>query len=118
MKGLITLALGLFGTLSVFGDTTPSYPGGQSALESFLSKNIVYPQNARDNGVEGVVMVGFMVGPDGSLNNLKVLKPVDPDLEQEAIRVVGLMPSWIPAENNGTPIEAPSKVNIPFILEN
>lgn len=98
-------------------DTEPSFPGGEEALNKFITENTRYPQVAKDNGVEGIVLVGFIVNADGTLNNIKVIKFVDPDLETEAVRVVKIMPAWIPAEKDGTPIEAPSKVEIPFILE-
>lgn len=108
------LAGGLF---TAKADTEPTFPGGKDALDKFITENTRYPQVSKDNGVEGIVLVGFIVTTDGSLNNIKVIKFVDPDLETEAVRVVRLMPAWIPAEKNGTPIEAPSKVEIPFILD-
>lgn len=114
LMGLGFAALMTFGALA---DEKPSFPGGEEALKAYVSKNTHYPQTAKDNGVEGVVVVGFIVMPDGSLRQLKVVKMVDPDLEKEALRVVNGMPAWIPAEKNGTPIEAPSKVDVPFILE-
>ena len=103
--------------LAALADSNPSFPGGEEALKAYVAQHTRYPQVAMDNGVEGIVVVGFSVMPDGSLNSLKVMKMIDPDLEKEAMRVVGSMPAWIPAEKNGTPVEAPSKVEIPFILE-
>lgn len=95
----------------------PSFPGGDSALEKYISSNLSYPAYAKENGVEGVVTVGFTVGTDGSISNAKILKMVDPDLEKEALRLINAMPSWEPAEKDGSPIEAPAQVNVPFILE-
>ena len=111
---LLILASGLF---TAKADTEPSFPGGETALKKFITENTRYPQISRDNGVEGIILVGFIVMTDGSLNNVKVIRFVDPDLESEALRVVALMPAWIPAQKDGAPIEAPSKVEIPFILE-
>ena len=112
--GLLSLSLGYFGMQA---ETKPSFPGGDAALKKYISEKTVYPEISKENGVEGIVTVDFIVLPDGSLNHLKINKPVDPDLEQEAVRVVGGMPAWIPAEKDGTPIEAPSQVDIPFILD-
>lgn len=95
----------------------PTYPGGAGAMNKYITENLKYPPFAKDNGVEGVVTVGFMVQTDGSLKNLKVVHLVDPDLEKEAMRLVGGMPAWIPAEKDGVPVEAPSQVEIPFVLE-
>ena len=111
---LMMVAAGIFGAMAA---DTPTFPGGEEALTEFISSNTKYPSAAKDNGVEGVVTVGFVVSPDGSLKNIKVVKFVDPDLEKEAVRVVSSMPNWVPAEKDGTPIEAPSKVDVPFILE-
>ncbi|MCH5232055.1 MAG: energy transducer TonB [Muribaculaceae bacterium] len=95
----------------------PTFPGGDAALTKFINDNLHYPEVSKENGVEGVVTVGFLVMTDGTLKQIKIIKFVDPDLETEALRIVALMPAWIPAEKDGTPIEAPSKVLIPFILE-
>ena len=103
--------------LTVKGADEPSYPGGKEALDKFISSQLQYPETAKENGVEGIVLVGFIVMNDGHLRDIKIIKFVDPDLEEEAMRIVGIMPPWIPAEKEGAPVEAPSKVEIPFILE-
>ena len=115
-KFVISLAFAL-GLLAAKAADVPTYPGGEKALNDYLSENTVYPQEAKENGVEGIVTVGFIVAPDGSLQQIKVMKAIDPDLENEAIRVVSGMPAWIPAQKDGAPIEAPSKVEVPFILD-
>ena len=107
----------IFVSLGAFGVENPSFPGGQAALEKYLSENMQYPSYARENGVEGVVTVGFEVGLDGSINNAKILKFVDPDLEKEALRLVQGMPKWEPAQEDGNPVESSAEVRIPFILE-
>ena len=86
-------------------------------MEKYISENLKYPAFAKDNGVEGVVTIGFLVETDGSLKNPKVVHLVDPDLEKEALRLVNGMPAWIPADKDGTPVAAPAQVNIPFVLE-
>lgn len=118
MKKIIASIITLVtASLGVYAENIPTFPGGEGALKRYIEESIRYPEIAKENGVEGIVVVGFLVAEDGNLKNIKVIKFIDPDLEQEAIRVVTGMPAWIPAEKDGTPIEAPSKVDVPFILE-
>lgn len=86
-------------------DTLPEYPGGRKALECYLAEELVYPGYA-DMAIEGRVWVGFIVELDGSLSHLKVLKGLDPDLDKEALRLVGAMPRWRPAHRGYKAIRA------------
>lgn len=117
MRKILLGALLLLPFLGVKADEKPSFPGGEEALKKYVASQTQYPEIAKENGIEGIVVVGFFVMTDGSLREIKAVRLVDPDLEKEAIRVVSGMPRWIPAEKNGTPVEAPSKVDVPFILE-
>lgn len=118
MKKIIYSVLLLVGGIfSIKAADVPVFPGGEKALKKYLAENTKYPEMAKENGVEGIVSVGFIVNTDGSLSQIKVIKLIDPDLEEEAIRIVTGMPKWIPAEKDGTPVEAPSKVEVPFILD-
>lgn len=92
----------------------PVYPGGEEAMKKFISENLQYPATARENEVEGVVTVAFVVAPDGTLGSFKIVRMVDPDLEKEAIRIVKKMPAWTPADKDGAPVEAPAQVRIEF----
>ena len=112
LSGLIALASGI-----AVANDQPEFPGGNEALQNFIKENVKYPDVAKENGIEGIVAVGFLVDVDGSLQNIKVIKYIDPDLEKEAVRVVTIMPAWIPAEKEGTPVQAPAKVDIPFLME-
>lgn len=94
----------------------PTFPGGEDALNKYISDNLQYPASAKENGVEGVVNVGFIVKTDGSIGTIKIIRMVDPDLEQEAIRLVKNMPAWTPANKDGSPIDAPAEVSVPFVL--
>lgn len=96
---------------------TPQYPGGKAALDEYISTTIKYPEMARENGIEGVVNVSFTVQPDGTIGSIKIVRMVDPDLEQEAIRVVKSMPKWEPATKDGQPVAATATVDVPFTLE-
>jgi len=94
----------------------PSYPGGQSALMSFLSKSIKYPLVAEENGIQGRVMVAFVVEKDGSISNVKVTRSVDPSLDKEALRVVKSMPRWTPGRIDGKPVRVKYTVPVTFRL--
>ena len=117
MKRVLLILSTVMAAFGMFANEKPTFPGGEEALKKYIADHTVYPAIAKENGVEGIVEIGFLVLGDGSLKDIKVTKLIDPDLEQEALRVVAGMPAWIPAEKDGTPIEAPSEVNVPFILE-
>ncbi len=77
------------------------FPGGDGALIKWLGKHTEYPQVALENGVQGTVRVRFVVKKDGTIGDVKVLKPVDPNLDKEAIRVIKSLPKFIPGKMNG-----------------
>ena len=95
----------------------PSFPGGQGALMSFLSSNIKYPVVAQENGVQGRVIVGFVVERDGSITDVKVMRSVDPSLDREAQRVVRAMPRWKPGKQNGSAVRVKYTVPVVFRLQ-
>lgn len=101
---------------AMFADSAASFPGGEEAMKSYLSQNMKYPQMALDNGIEGVVDVAFIVKTDGSVGSIKIVRMVDPDLEQEAIRLVKNMPAWNPAEGPSGAMDSPVTIKIDFIL--
>ncbi len=94
----------------------PSFPGGNGALMKYLSSNIKYPTIAEENGVQGKVIVQFVVGRDGSISGAKVVKSVDPSLDKEAIRVVKSMPKWIPGKQNGQSVNVKYTLPVTFQL--
>jgi len=95
----------------------PQFPGGPSALFEYLSKNIKYPVVAEENGVQGRVIVTFVVERDGSITDVKVVKSVDPSLDKEATRVVKSMPHWIPGKQNGSAVRVKYTVPVTFRLQ-
>ena len=113
---MMLIGAGLLMAGTAFAGEKPEFPGGKSALDAYIAKNMKYPQTALDNGIEGVVDVAFIVKTDGSIGTIKIVRMVDPDLESEAIRLVKGMPAWTPADKNGSPVEAPAQVNINFVL--
>ncbi len=95
----------------------PSFPGGTGALMSFLSSNIKYPVVAQENGVQGRVIVGFVVERDGSITDVRVMRSVDPSLDREAQRVVKAMPRWKPGKQNGSAVRVKYTVPVVFRLQ-
>ena len=95
----------------------PQFPGGPSALFEYLSKSIRYPIEAEKNGVQGRVICCFVVGPDGLISDVKVVKSVDPSLDNEAKRVIGSMPKWIPGKKNGIPVSVKYTTPVTFRLQ-
>lgn len=116
-KKLVTVIALTFGLgLPALALTPASFPGGEEAQQEYIIVNLKYPQAAKDNGIEGVVAVIFTVKTDGSIGNIKIKRMVDPDLENEAIRLVKSMPAWEPALDNGVPVESTAEVDVPFTL--
>lgn len=95
----------------------PTFPGGQSELMQFISKNLKYPTIAAENGVQGRVVCQFVVGSDGRVRDVKVLKTLDPYCDKEAIRVIQSMPRWIPGKQNGKSVSVKYTVPIIFRLQ-
>ena len=90
----------------------PSFPGGQLALMQYL-----YPFEAQENGVQGRVIISFVVEDDGSISHVKVAKSADPALDREAMRVVETMPKWIPGKQNGECVRVRYSVPVVFRLK-
>ncbi len=95
-------------------EVEPSFPGGQKAMTEFIQKNIVYPEKAVEMGVKGTVYVQFVVATDGSIELVNVSKSVHPLLDIEAMRVVKLMPTWLPGKLHNRPIKVRLTVPIQF----
>lgn len=95
----------------------PLFPGGDAALMGYLRDNIHYPTVAAENGVQGRVVVGFVVERDGSITDVNVLRSVDPSLDREAMRVVKSMPKWTPGKQNGSAVRVKYQVPVTFRLQ-
>ena len=98
-------------------DQMASYPGGTPALMDFLNENIKYPEQAEREGIEGRVVAGFIVERDGSVSNIEILKSVHPLLDAEVVRVMSLMPNWIPGKQHGMPIRTRYSMPVTFRLQ-
>lgn len=96
-------------------ETMPSYPGGEEALFEYLKRSVIYPKVAKDNHIQGRVIVGFTVDVDGHITNVKVLRSGgDPSLDREAKRVIQSMPRWIPGKIRGEPVRIKYTVPVNF----
>lgn len=94
----------------------PSFPGGISGLRTYLNQNIRYPAEAQENCVQGRVVVSFVVGKDGHISDVTVLRSVDPSLDKEAVRVIRNMPRWTPGKQGGEPVKVRYNVPVSFRL--
>lgn len=90
------------------------FPGGEKAMYEFIAKNLVYPESAMENGVEGKVIVEFVITADGSVTNPKIVRKIDPDLEDAAIKVIMKMPKWKPALLSGKPVASTTRASVSF----
>lgn len=98
-------------------DQMPQFPGGQDALVKFMSTNVKYPEAARKAGKEGTVQIGFTVTKTGKISNIKVKKSVETTLDAEAVRVVSVMPDWIPGKAKGQAVDIEMVLPVSFKLE-
>jgi len=96
----------------------PSFVGGKEALDKFLLENIVYPQQASENGVQGTVYVSFVVNSKGNVTDAKILRGIGSGCDEEALRVVRMMPNWHPGKQNGKQVRVLFNMPIYFRLQN
>jgi protein TonB len=99
-------------------EVPPSFPGGERELMKWLTENINYPVIAAEQGIQGRVILRFVVGPDGSVGNVEVQRSLDPSCDKEAVRVVKKMPKWIPGKQNGNAVYVYYTLPVLFKLQN
>jgi protein TonB len=85
-------------------------------MYAFLESNLIYPEKLRMSGIQGTVLIQFVIETDGSISNVTVLAGVHPDLDKEALRVVKMMPKWKPGKQMGKPVRSYFNIPIRFIL--
>lgn len=95
----------------------PSFPGGVSVLMKYIANNIQYPKEAQEKGLQGRVITAFIVRKDGSIDDIKVMRGIDPLLDKEALRVVQSMPKWEPGEQRGEAVSVRYILPIQFKLQ-
>ncbi len=92
----------------------PEFPCGENHLRKYIAENTVYPEEAKNKGLEGKVFINFLVSKTGEVQDVKVARGVDPLLDNEAIRVVQSMPKWKPGSQRGKPVEVRFTLQISF----
>jgi TonB family protein len=95
----------------------PSFPGGDEARVRFMIENIKYPENAKKNGIQGKVFVQFIVEKDGKITNVKVIRGFNKECDEEAVRVIKLMPKWNPGKQKGQAVRVQFVLPIKFALD-
>lgn len=98
-------------------EVMPEYPGGMDSLGAFLGRNIKYPKSAKDEGIQGTVFVNFIVEKDGSVGRVKTIRGISDDCDEEAVRVVSLMPDWTPGKQKGQEVRVSFNLPIKFQLD-
>ena len=104
-------------TVVLFVEQKPEFENGDKAMYEFLSKNIVYPTIARENGITGTVFVGFVVSKDGTIRNVEVKRGIGGGCNEEAMRVIKLMPKWKPGKQNGKAVNVAFTLPVKFRLD-
>ena len=99
---------------SVEPDMPATFPGGEVKMMEYLRENLKYPESVREKGIEGKVYVQFVVEKDGSINDVKILRSVCKELDNEAVRVIKAMPKWNPGTQNGEPVRTTMMLPINF----
>jgi len=93
-------------------DTMPEFPGGDTAKFAFFRRNFRYPDAEFEQAIQGTVMVDLTVGPEGTIRGIRITERVSPGIDREALRVLALMPAWVPGRLHGTPVRA--KIHLPI----
>ena len=104
------------GDVYFIADVMPEYPGGMDALKQLLVDNVKYPEQAKKDNVEGKVYVTFIVDENGNVQDEKIARGVNPELDAEALRVVRLMPQWTPGKEDGKTVKVSFTLPIQFAL--
>ncbi len=97
-------------------ENMPEFPGGDVELRKHIAQNIQYPEIAKENGIQGRVFIQFVVNQKGEVEQVKVVRGVDPSLDKEAIRVIQNLPKWTPGSQRGKPVRVSFTVPINFQL--
>ncbi len=98
-------------------ESMPEFPGGPGKMMEYIARNIKYPAMARESGIQGRVFVNFVVEPDGSVSNVKVLRGIGGGCDEEAVRVVESMPKWTPGRQRGKAVRVSFNLPVRFTLQ-
>ena len=109
-------AVEVYGEIYEYVEQMPIFPGGQEALFRFITKNLKYPLIAERNGIQGRVLVSFVITKEGIVTNVNIAKSVDPSLNKEALRVIRMLPDWTPGRKDGKVVNVKFTVPVSFNL--
>jgi TonB family protein len=106
-------------TINVYDvvEQMPCFPGGHRVMYEFIEENMHYPKKCVEKSIQGRVIITFVVERSGKLSNIRVARGVHPALDKEAIRIVKLMPRWIPGRQNGIPLRVKYIIPVTFRLK-
>lgn len=98
-------------------EVQPEFPGGMDSMYAFIQKNLIYPEKAKAEGIEGRVFITFTIEKDGSVSNVKILRGIGGGCDEAAKEVVEKMPKWKPGKQRGKPVRFQFNLPIKFELE-
>ncbi|MDA3905280.1 MAG: energy transducer TonB [Bacteroidales bacterium] len=98
-------------------ENMPEFPGGEAAMYKFIGNNIDYPRMAKESGISGRVFVTFVVERDGSVTDVQILRGIGGGCDEEAVRVIKMMPKWTPGKQRGKPVRVQYRMPIKFTLQ-
>lgn len=101
----------------IFVEEMPSYPGGESERLKFLKDHIEYPKNAAENGIQGTIYFQFIVDSKGNITDVKILRGIGGGCDEEALRVIKMMPPWHPGKQNGRTVRVLYNMAVSFKLQ-
>jgi periplasmic protein TonB len=100
-----------------FVEQMPTFPEGEAALFKFVRDNIIYPTTAKENNIEGKVFLSFVINKDGTVEDINIKRGIGGGCNEEAIRVISMMPKWIPGKQNGKPVRVVYNMPISYTLQ-
>jgi TonB family protein len=105
-------------TIFTMSQNMPEFPGGKEGFRKYFLDNLKYPDKAKEDNVDGKVLLNFIIERDGSLSNIKIIRHLSSETDEEALRVMNNCPKWIPGNQNGKPVRVAYSLSIPFPIKN
>jgi len=98
----------------VLVDKMPEYPGGKKAMFAYITKNMKFPDSAREKNISGVVVVNCVINEEGEITNIRLRRKVNPQLDREAMRLIKAMPNWEPGRKQGKLVKVSVDIPVKF----
>ena len=114
-----SLAVSLTKKTQVFAyvEQMPSFPGGETALMKYIAENLRYPSVSKDQGIQGLVIIKFVVTDTGNVGEIQIVKSLDPNCDREALRLVKTLPKFHPGRHQGKPVNVWYQIPIRFMIK-